>query len=62
VKSKLRTALKQFEEIKEPEAKVTNLRNVASVVDKAVAKGIIHRNKAARLKSRAAKQATTTTK
>jgi small subunit ribosomal protein S20 len=56
VKSKLRTTLKQFEDIKEPEAKATNLRTVASVTDKAAAKGVIHRNKAARIKSRAAKQ------
>ena len=60
VKSKLRTALKQFEDTKEPELKAASLRNVASVVDKAVAKRVLHRNKAARLKSRAAKQATTT--
>jgi small subunit ribosomal protein S20 len=61
-KTKLRTSLKQYEEIKEPEAKATNLRKVVSVVDKAVAKRIIHRNKAARLKSRATKQAAAATK
>ncbi len=57
VKPKLRTTLKQFDDIKEPEAKTTNLRTVESVVDKAASKGVIHRNKAARIKSRAAKQA-----
>jgi len=57
VKSKIRTTLKQYDDIKEPEAKAANLRVVAAVADKAAAKGVIHRNKAARIKSRAAKQA-----
>lgn len=57
VKTKLRTTLKQYDDIKEPEAKTTSLPKVVSVVDKAASKGVIHRNKAARIKSRAAKQA-----
>lgn len=56
-RSKLRTTIKQFEDIKESEAKATGLRKVASVADKAASKKVIHRNKAARIKSRAAKQA-----
>jgi small subunit ribosomal protein S20 len=60
VKSKIRSTLKQFDDIKEPEAKMANLSNVASVADTAASKGVIHRNKAARIKSRAAKQAKAT--
>lgn len=56
-KSKLRTTIKQFEDIKEPEAKAAGVRKVSSVADKAASKKVIHRNKAARIKSRAAKQA-----
>ena len=60
VKSKIRTTLKQFEDTKEPEAKAISLRTVASVADTAASKGVIHRNKAARIKSRAAKAAKAT--
>jgi small subunit ribosomal protein S20 len=39
------------------EAAQVRARQAASSIDKAVGKGIIHRNKAARLKSRLAKKA-----
>jgi small subunit ribosomal protein S20 len=58
VKSKLRTVLRQFEVAQEPEAKAKALSQVASITDKAASKRVIHRNKAKRIKSRAAKQAT----
>ena len=61
-KSKLRTTLKQFEDIKDKEAKATSLSKVASAADRAASKKVIHRNKAARIKSRAAKAATATAK
>lgn len=57
VKSKLRAVLKDFEAAKEPEAKTTAARRVAQAADKAVTKKVLHRNKAARIKSRAAKKA-----
>lgn len=52
-KRSLRSALKGFK-------KTTNAKSLSSVqsqVDKAAKKGVVHKNKAARLKSRAAKQA-----
>lgn len=54
-KSKIRTALKQFE-ASAPETKVESLREVASVLDKAAVKRVIHRNRANRTKSRLAKK------
>jgi small subunit ribosomal protein S20 len=54
-KSKIRTTIKQFE-TSAPEAKAESLRTVASVVDQAAVKRVIHRNKAARTKSRLAKR------
>jgi small subunit ribosomal protein S20 len=49
----LKSAMKSF--TKTPSAKTHS--TVQSEVDKAAKKGVIHKNKAARLKSRAAKQA-----
>ena len=50
-RSTLRTTLKRIQET--PEAKRAEaLKEIQSVLDKAVNRGIIHRNKAARLKSR----------
>jgi small subunit ribosomal protein S20 len=57
VKSKIRTAIKEFEASTEPEARKATERKVASAVDKAARKNVIHRNKAKRIKSRAAKKA-----
>jgi small subunit ribosomal protein S20 len=56
-KSKLRSVLKDFETAKEPEAKTAAMTKIASAADKAARKKVIHRNKAARIKSRAAKKA-----
>ncbi len=52
-KRSLRTSLKLF--AKAPSAKSHS--SVASNIDKSVKKGVIHKNKAARLKRQAAKQA-----
>jgi small subunit ribosomal protein S20 len=52
-KRSLRTAIKGFK--KNTTSKT--LSSVQSEVDKATKKGVVHKNKAARLKSRAAKQA-----
>jgi small subunit ribosomal protein S20 len=57
MKSKLRTVIKDFEAANEPEAKATAARKVEATADKAAGKKVIHRNKAARIKSRAAKKA-----
>ena len=54
-KSRIRTTIKQYEGAA-PDAKVAALRTVASVVDKAAIKHVIHRNKASRTKSRLAKK------
>lgn len=59
-KSKVRTILKRFEAAlkKKEEALVSSeLRNVYSVADKAVKRGIFKPNKAARIKSRASSKA-----
>lgn len=60
VKSKVRTAIKQYDAAKESEQRTATFRAAASTVDKAAAKGVLHRNKAARLKSRMAKRLVTT--
>lgn len=52
-KRSLRSALKVF--AKSPSAK--SISNVQSQLDRASKKGVVHRNKAARLKSKAAKKA-----
>ncbi len=54
-KSKIRSTVKQYEGAA-PETKVEGLRAVASVLDKAAVKRVIHRNKANRTKSRMAKK------
>lgn len=58
LKSKLSTELKKFEtNLKEkPENKEESLKTVSKTLDKMVTKGIIHKNKAARKKSRLAKK------
>lgn len=58
-KSALRTAIKHFEvavESKNAETAKANLLLVSKKLDKAASKGIIHKNEAARRKSRLAKQ------
>jgi len=58
VKTSIRSALKTFNSEKNPE----NLKTVAKVLDKAALKNVIHKNKAARLKSRLAKTVASQTK
>ncbi|PIE02568.1 MAG: 30S ribosomal protein S20 [Acidobacteria bacterium] len=57
-KSKLRTALKKFRiQLKEKDqAAVTALPGLMALIDKSANKGFIHRNAAARLKSRLSSQ------
>lgn len=52
-----KTALKKIiKEIRKPGKKVADaIKKLYSIVDKAVKKGIIHKNKAGRIKSRASK-------
>ncbi len=50
-KSRMKTLIKKARELPTPEA----LREAIQVIDKAAAKGIIHRNTAARRKSRLVK-------
>jgi small subunit ribosomal protein S20 len=55
VKSGIRVALKDFQA--DQEKSLDKVNAMAKVLDKAAAKNVIHKNKAARLKSRLAKQA-----
>lgn len=57
-RSSLRTAIRRFEEVvnNNPENAVEALQKASSALDKAAAKGLIHKNKAARKKSRMAKK------
>ncbi|KAF0197751.1 MAG: small subunit ribosomal protein S20 [Bacillota bacterium] len=48
VKSSVRTAVRKFQD----NATVDSLRSAISALDKAVSKGVLHRNTAARKKSR----------
>jgi small subunit ribosomal protein S20 len=54
-RSRIRTAIKTVTEAKVKETAVTALKNVYSVLDKNVKSGILHKNNAARKKSRLAK-------
>ncbi|WLR44002.1 30S ribosomal protein S20 [Bacillus carboniphilus] len=59
IKSAMRSAIKRFEanvENKEVEAAKTSFNEAAKKIDKAVNKGIIHKNTAGRQKSRLAKK------
>ncbi|WP_066636458.1 30S ribosomal protein S20 [Desulfolucanica intricata] len=59
VKSQIKTAIKRFEEAlanATPEEAQKTLRRALVVLDKAVTKGVIHKNKAARKKSRLTKR------
>jgi small subunit ribosomal protein S20 len=55
-KSNLRGALKDFAAAEKTEGREEKLRALTSSLDKAASRGIIHRNKAARLKSRLSKR------
>jgi len=56
VKTRIRSAVKEFAAAGTPEARQEALRQAASVADKAAVKRVIHKNKAARLKSRLARK------
>jgi small subunit ribosomal protein S20 len=59
VKSLVRGAVKSAITAATVDDKKTSLREVSSVVDKAAAKGVIHKNKASRIKSRLARKVNT---
>ena len=58
VKSALKTSVRRFEEalVNDPENAVEALKKASRALDKAASKGLIHKNKAARKKSRMAKK------
>ncbi len=56
VKSLVRGVVKAAATAATVDEKKTSLRDVSSVVDKAASKGVIHKNKAARIKSRLARK------
>ncbi|MGE5485570.1 MAG: 30S ribosomal protein S20 [Ignavibacteriales bacterium] len=58
IKSGVRTAVKKFEAAAagDPATAVESLRKASSALDKAVTKGVIHRNAADRKKSRLARK------
>ena len=51
-----RNAIRDLKEVKEEKAYGEGLSNVISMIDKLAKKGIIHKNKAANLKSKLAKR------
>ncbi len=57
-RSALKTSIRRFEEAvaSNPETAAEALRNASRALDKAAANGLIHKNKAARKKSRMAKK------
>lgn len=57
IKAAIRGAIKATQSEKDPEKKSANLKAAASALDKAAQKGVIHRKKAARIKSKLAKKA-----
>jgi small subunit ribosomal protein S20 len=60
VKSALKTSVRRFHtaaESGDKDAATTALRNATKLLDKAVSKGVIHKNQAANRKSALAKQA-----
>jgi small subunit ribosomal protein S20 len=56
VKSTLRGAIKSFISKKSSDEKTAEFKGLTSILDKAAGKGVIHKNKAARTKSRLSKQ------
>lgn len=56
VKRKIKATLKNIKKSESSEENTAKLQQVYSVMDKSAKKKVIHKNKAARLKSRAAKQ------
>jgi small subunit ribosomal protein S20 len=57
-----RNAIRDLKELKEQKAAAESLVDVSSMIDKLAKKGIIHRNKAANLKSKLAKRVNTLAK
>jgi len=55
VKSGLRAAIRDFKAGKAGEKKAAEFKELTSIVDGAAKKGVIHKNKAARIKSRLSK-------
>ncbi len=56
VKAAIRGAVKAAQTEKDPEKKSASLKAAASALDRAARKGVIHANKAARIKSKLAKK------
>ena len=57
-----RNAVRDFKELKDTKAASEQLPTVASMIDKLAKRGIIHKNKAANLKSQLAKRVNTLAK
>jgi small subunit ribosomal protein S20 len=57
VKTNLRTAIRDFRSRKPGDEKVSEFKGLTSMIDSAARKGVIHKNKAARVKSRLSKLA-----
>ena len=55
-----RNAIRDLKEVKDEKAYGKSLPEVISMIDKLAKKGVIHKNKAANLKSKLSKKATTT--
>ncbi len=56
VRTGLRSAIKEFRDMKPGEKKQADYKELSRLVDVAARKGVIHKNKAARTKSRLSKQ------
>ena len=54
-RSMLRTALKKVKNAPDKESASSELKNTVSIIDRMASKGIIHKNKAANLKSKLTK-------
>lgn len=57
-----RNAIRDFKELKDQKAAGDSLVDVSSMIDKMAKRGIIHKNKAANLKSKLAKRVNTLAK
>ena len=55
VKSNLRAAIRDYKAGKAGQEKIAEFRELTSIIDGAAKKGVIHKNKAARTKSRLSK-------
>jgi len=54
-RTRMKTAIKKVREAADTETGQQELKNTASILDRMAAKGIIHKNKAANLKSKLAR-------